>query len=1101
MNLFRSAVIAAALLVPFGPSATATAENSAPSLPHLTDSRALDLRAVGSKLVTETIEDALRQGGLALFGEGFQLDSSLIYEFGKDEDNVEGELDIVLPLLNFDEHAVFLQPGAVFWTGLEDEERADGNIGLVYRTNLTENLIGGISTFYDHDFAIGHSRVGGGIDLQSGYFRTALNYYYPLGDTQDGREGYIEDALQGGDARLVIEREVIRVGGSIGYWKFQGKDDVEDEWEFSYSLDAGFRFLPGLFLEGGWEGHDSDKSLGERWNIGWAFRFSLPYFEGASYGGREMSASLHKVVEREKRILYEEREAGPKVSVIRSNANEIVAEGGIITATIQLDEVFEENVSLNLIGSGTATYNDDYTVSAGGRVCPAVTEDNCQITIPAGQISASAAIAINEDGRGESEEIIILSPVVADAGDTGLLPGGALVINIPADPPLPTVSLSASSTEITEGGMATLTLTLNEMLEENATFNLIGSGGAEYGTSADWNLSVGGTDCGMASESNPCPVTISQGGTTAEVTVEVHADSTTETTSETFTVSVEVDSGSTSIVQEGSRSSVDFTIPADPPLPTVSLSASGTTIAEGETATITVTLSETLGRQATFTLTSSRDSATYGTFTGDDYYIVRNDGVNCARLCTITISQGQTSVDLTVQVAADSMNETIAETFTTSLTVNPTSTDIVQLGSPSMLDFTISAEDPLPTVSLNVDKTTIAEGETATITVALSEALEEQTAFTLTGSTNSAIYGVSQDYTLSHSGVTCARACSVIIPARQSSFEVTVNVDEDSRNETTAETFATSLTINSQSRGVVALGSPSTLDFTIPAEDPLPTVSWEADVTSITEGETAKITFTLSGALGGNATFNLRSFSFGRTATYGTGANDDWNLSVGGTDCPTATSTNPCQVTIMQGATTAEVIIETNADMTVEMTENITITVEIDSDSGSRSIVALGNSGTLQLTIEDPPSTKNKVGFATASQTITVGENVGTTSLMMQLSNADGTPYTLSVPSPMNFRVRTSGDTNSSDFSVSFTDGNDGVWFNTGVVSIFQGRSFTGGLVPFTVTVTDDSTSESTEAFTLTMELDAPGGVSFPTETWEIDPSNNTVTLTINDND
>lgn len=36
---------------------------------------------------------------------------------------------------------------------------------------------------------------------------------------------------------------------------------------------------------------------------------------------------------------------------------------------------------------------------------------------------------------------------------------------------------------------------------------------------------------------------------------------------------------------------------------------------------------------------------------------------------------------------------------------------------------------------------------------------------------------------------------------------------------------------------------------------------------------------------------------------------------------------------------------------------------------------------------------------------------------------------------------------------------------------------------------------------TLTMELDTSGSFVLPTETWEIDSDNNTVTLTINDDD
>ena len=74
-----------------------------------------------------------------------------------------------------------------------------------------------------------------------------------------------------------------------------------------------------------------------------------------------------------------------------------------------------------------------------------------------------------------------------------------------------------------------------------------------------------------------------------------------ETSSETFTVSVAVGSASTSIVQVGSTSSLTFTIPADSPLPTVSLNYSGSaTVQEGSTVTMTIALSRTLEENVSF---------------------------------------------------------------------------------------------------------------------------------------------------------------------------------------------------------------------------------------------------------------------------------------------------------------------------------------------------------------------------------------------------------------------------------------------------------------------------------------------------------------------
>ena len=61
---------------------------------------------------------------------------------------------------------MFAQPDAIFWTGLAEEERIDGNIGLIYRAELTRDLVAGASVFYGHDFQIGHTRLSGSIDLQ-----------------------------------------------------------------------------------------------------------------------------------------------------------------------------------------------------------------------------------------------------------------------------------------------------------------------------------------------------------------------------------------------------------------------------------------------------------------------------------------------------------------------------------------------------------------------------------------------------------------------------------------------------------------------------------------------------------------------------------------------------------------------------------------------------------------------------------------------------------------------------------------------------------------------------------------------------------------------
>ena len=424
------------------------------------------MRAVGSQLVVEAIEDALRQGGLALFDEGFQLDSSLNWVFGE---TIEGEVDVVLPLWNGGRHVIFAQPGVVFWTGFEEEERIDGNIGAVYRAEIANGVIGGGSVFYDYDFQYGHSRIGGGIDLQSGIFQGALNYYHPLSDIEDGREGFIEEALRGMDLRVALEREAMRVSANLGYWRFEGDEDVKGDWKPSYGFDAGIRIVPGVFLEGGWERHDETVSLDERWNAGLAFRFSLPGFEGASYGDGGLSSNLWKLVEREKRILYEERLGIPRVNLTAMTARvvEPAATGGSETVTIMADlgKPLEEDVTLNIMVAETSTAefgaDKDFTygykvyeldAATGEQSAPAgdateCMEETCAVPIPAGVTRFDIEAEILMTAEREIPEFIDFQIEVPEE-HAGLLRGGSVA----------RVAIEAHGNEIGFAADATTTL-------------------------------------------------------------------------------------------------------------------------------------------------------------------------------------------------------------------------------------------------------------------------------------------------------------------------------------------------------------------------------------------------------------------------------------------------------------------------------------------------------------------------------------------------------------------------------------------------------------------------------------------------------------------
>ena len=617
MNSSRLSIVALsmAIMVSIGSSASTATTHFHPQFT-VTEDRTLSLRETGSRLVVDTIENALRQGGLALFDERFQIDSSLDWVLGE---AVGGELDAVIPLWSKGRHTVFTQPGFVLWKGLADDDRLDGNLGVVYRTETIRGIIGGVSLFYDHDFQIGHSRLGIGVDAQKDGFYGAFNYYHPLSDTQDAREGYVEDALQGMDAGVAVESDVTRVGGNVGYWLFQGDEEVKDEWKFSYGFDAGLRLMPGVFLEGRMERHDKKASFGQRASVGLAFRFTLPNLDGKSYGDGGKGSNLYRPIDREKRILYEERETGPKVSIVR-NGSEFVVEGGTVELDIQLSEPLAEDVTLNFIGSGSATYgtDGDWTMSVGGTVCDTVTGTDCQVGVMAGATTTSdeLVVTIRDDLRtGEAPETIVLSVEIASAGGTRLMPGGSLGLTIPADLPLPSVSLSADNTNLAEGESATLTVILSEMVDANVVINLLeGEGGAaNYGTGMDWHLN-NGTDCNTAVGTS-CQITILANQESATATVNVSRDSTAESP-EDFIVSIVVDSRSTHLAQAGDAASLPFTISTDN---TIKFASSTLTVTEdqanfGNLGFIDIELSSNLpaGIGITFAISGNAEDGDYG---------------------------------------------------------------------------------------------------------------------------------------------------------------------------------------------------------------------------------------------------------------------------------------------------------------------------------------------------------------------------------------------------------------------------------------------------------------------------------------------------------
>ena len=464
------------------------------------------LRNASSRMLVDAVEGALRGGGLALFEEGFRIDSSIGWTAGE---SVRGALDAVLPLWSNTGtegtgRVLFLQPGAVFWSGHAEQERIDTNLGLVFRRSFSRDLVGGVSVFYDRNLDRELERIGGGLDIQGGIFTGGLNYYHPLGGGwREGRIDYEERAQRGMDLRIGLATEDVRFDGSMGLWRFKGEEDEATKWRPSLGVDAGFRVLPGIFLEAGYEYHNKEDSLGSRWNMGLAFRFDLPGLQGSGFGSPGyIKPDLWRPVEREKRVLYEERLAVPRVELTTEEEDVRVAEGGTAMITGVIAKPLKQDAALHLVmhSTSTATHGSDGDFTLGHRVfegdapppgemtdCPVLP---CVVPLPAGTTMFEVSVNALADETNEVDEHIDLRAEVPAAHTGVLRSSGTVRVTIGAHDN--TIAFGESSqTEVEEAdGTAEVVVDVHLPAPMPVVLNIAAVGGTatHQGEEADYIL-------------------------------------------------------------------------------------------------------------------------------------------------------------------------------------------------------------------------------------------------------------------------------------------------------------------------------------------------------------------------------------------------------------------------------------------------------------------------------------------------------------------------------------------------------------------------------------------------------------------------------------
>ena len=267
-------------------------------------------------------------------------------------------------------------------------------------------------------------------------------------------------------------------------------------------------------------------------------------------------------------------------------------------------------------------------------------------------------------GTEDGTEFVLGNPATSPQGTITSIKGTGKFSNVRmarltftlSQPPVPTVSLSASPNPVNEGQPVTVSARLSRSLTSSVSIPVM--------------LTVGSAESGdIGTLTN---ITINGGLTSGTGTIQTTRDA--DEDDETFTVAL----GSLpSSVKMGSPSSVEITIRDDGPSPpTVSLSASPNPVNEGQPVTVSARLSEALTGNVLVPVTLTVGSAEAG-----DIGTLRN----------ITISGGQTTGTGTIQTTRDTDEDD--ETFTVSLGSLPSS---IKVGSPSSVEITIRDDGPSP---------------------------------------------------------------------------------------------------------------------------------------------------------------------------------------------------------------------------------------------------------------------------------------------------------------------------------------------------------------------------------------------------------------------
>ncbi len=628
-----------------------------------------------------------------------------------------------------------------------------------------------------------------------------------------------------------------------------------------------------------------------------------------------------------------------------------VAEGDEASFTVELSKAVSSAVTFSwLTADGSATAGSDYTA-----------QTSTDVTLAAGETTATLEVQTTADKIADDDETFTVTVTTRNLPAGVTLGTDTTATATITDDDTATLAFGSRAVSVAEGGMASFTVALSRAATSDVTFSWQTADGT----------ATAGSDYTAQTATN---VTIPAGSSSATLEVQTTADDVVEG-DETFTatiiagslpagVTLGTDTTATATITDDDTATTD-----DDDTATLAFSSTAVSVAEGDKASFTVTLSSSAASDVTFSWETADGTASAGSdYTGQ-------------ASTDVTISAGSTSATLEVQTTADDAVEG-NETFTATISASSLPAGVT-LGTDTTATATITdddtatiEDDDTATLAFSSTAVSVAEGEIASFAVELSQAVSGAVTFSWQTADGSATAG--SDYTAQTS-------TDLTIAAGDTSADLLVQTTTDTVAEAD-ETFTATISAGSLPTGVTLGSATATATITDGRTPTAPTVSLVLSPSSISEN-------------GGSSTV---------TATLSDASSEAVTVTVSATPVSPAVAGDFAQsgttLTIAAGATTSTgTVTITAVDDTVDAPDKeVTVWATVSGGNG----VSAPADRTLTITDDEEAPT----GMTLSVSPTEVSEGAGETSVTVTARLTGAT-----FPVPMALTVSVSGDTAAAD--------------------------------------------------------------------------------------